>query len=324
MNRTQLQQNRNNMYHRGSNTPRYQRHHQSKPDRSFEESSDSAFFLGKLNKHLDRETIYRALTAEARRMNFYVRKLDMPYGDSRYKTGNKGYAFVHCRTREEATRMISKGQIKLNNQFCEIKPYGGRMDTDSGSSSQNQLGGGGSGGGHDSGVTTGWNTPRNPSWTKQVSQEDFERKFEEIKKFRQRTSTMSSNSISENDDFSTNDNNNTSQSIGELHSVEVQHTSHHHQADIPEEIESPPQPSEYVVQDSTNYSSVFTHENVTPFILAKQSEAINNCGMSAEQFNMAFVAFYEQRLQELNQLQNADALANLQFGLYQKMQEICN
>merc|ERR1711936_361710 len=191
MHRTQIQ-NRNNMYHRGSNTPRYQRHHQpSKTDR-FEESSDSAFFLGKLNKHLDRETIYRALTAEARRLNFYVRKLDMPYGDSRYKTGNKGYAFVHCRTREEANRMIKKGQIRLNNQFCEIKPYGGRMDTDSGCSNQ---------GGHDSGVNSGWNTPRNPTWSKQVSQEEIERKFDEMKKIRQRTSTMSSNSISENDDY---------------------------------------------------------------------------------------------------------------------------
>jgi hypothetical protein len=315
MNRTQLQQNRNNMYHRGSNTPRYQRHHQSKPDRSFEESSDSAFFLGKLNKHLDRETIYRALTAEARRMNFYVRKLDMPYGDSRYKTGNKGYAFVHTRTREEATRMIKKGQIRLNNQFCEIKAYGGRMDTDSGTSTN-------LGGGLDSGVNTGWNTPRNSSWSKQVSQEEIERKVEAIgKSYRQRTSTMSSNSISENDDpYSySNDNNNTSQSIDELH-LEVQH-----QPDIPEEMETTPTgavPSEYVIQDSTNYSSVFTHENVTPYILAKQTEAINS-GMTAEQFNMAFVAFYEMRLQQL-QITTAEEVANLQFGLYQKMQQICN
>jgi len=311
MHRTQIQ-NRNNMYYRGSNTPRYQRHttnHQSKPISNFEESSDAAFFLGKLNKHLDRETIYRALTAEARRMNFYVRKLDMPYGDSRYKTGNKGYAFVHCRNKEEATRMINKGQIKLNNQYCEIKPYGGRMDTDSGSNI----------GGLDSGVNTGFNTPRHPSsWTsKQVSQEEIERKVEAIKNYRPRTSTMSSNSISENDDFS-NDNNNTSQSIDELHS-EVQH-----QPDIPEEMETTGA-SEYVLQDSTNYSSVFTHENVTPFILAKQTEAMNS-GMTTEQFNMAFVAFYELYNGQLQQLQmeNTDEVANLQFGLYQKMQQICN
>merc|ERR1711936_754448 len=247
MHRTQIQ-NRNNMYHRGSNTPRYQRHHQpSKTDR-FEESSDSAFFLGKLNKHLDRETIYRALTAEARRLNFYVRKLDMPYGDSRYKTGNKGYAFVHCRTKEE-----------------------------------------------------------------------IERKVEEIKSYRQRTSTMSSNSISENDEpFSySNDNNNTSQSIDELH-LEVQH-----QPDIPEEMETTTTPEYVQQQESTNYSSVFTHENVTPFILAKQTEAMA-AGMTAEQFNMAFVAFYEMRLQQLQQLENAEDVANLQFGLYQKMQQICN
>jgi len=308
MYRTQTQ-NRNNMFHRGSNTiSRYQRPHQSKPDR-FEENSESAFFLGKLNKHLDRETIYRALTAEARRMNFYVRKLDMPYGDSRYKTGNKGYAFVHCRNKEEATRMINKGQIKLNNQYCEIKPYGGRMDTDSGSNI----------GGLDSGVNTGFNTPRHPSsWTsKQVSQEEIERKVEAIKNYRPRTSTMSSNSISENDDFS-NDNNNTSQSIDELHS-EVQH-----QPDIPEEMETTGA-SEYLLQDSTNYSSVFTHENVTPFILAKQTEAMNS-GMTTEQFNMAFVAFYELYNGQLQQLQmeNTDEVANLQFGLYQKMQQICN
>jgi len=310
MHRTQIQ-NRNNMYHRGSNTPRYQRHHQpSKTDR-FEESSDSAFFLGKLNKHLDRETIYRALTAEARRLNFYVRKLDMPYGDSRYKTGNKGYAFVHCRTREEANRMIKKGQIRLNNQFCEIKPYGGRMDTDSGTSNL--------GGALDSGVNTGWNTPRNSSWSKQVSQEEIERKVEEIKSYRQRTSTMSSNSISENDEpFSySNDNNNTSQSIDELH-LEVQH-----QPDIPEEMETTATPEYVQQQESTNYSSVFTHENVTPFILAKQTEAMA-AGMTAEQFNMAFVAFYEMRLQQLQQLENAEDVANLQFGLYQKMQQICN
>lgn len=44
--------------------------------------------------------------------------------------GNKGFAFVHTKSTEEAQRIIAMGHLKLGNQMCEVKPYGGRTDTE--------------------------------------------------------------------------------------------------------------------------------------------------------------------------------------------------
>jgi len=96
---------------------------QSKP---YEKTVGAAFFVGKLNKSHNREKIYNALRTLGRQHDFYIRKLDMPYADSRKKKGNRGYCFVHCRSQEEVDRVVALKFIKLGNQKCEVKAYDGR------------------------------------------------------------------------------------------------------------------------------------------------------------------------------------------------------
>lgn len=94
--------------------------------------SGAAFFVGKLNKTHNREQIYSALRSLGKRYNFYINKLDMPYGDKVTKRGNKGYCFVHCRSQKEVDRIVALHYIQLGSQKCEVKAYGGRnMDTSS-------------------------------------------------------------------------------------------------------------------------------------------------------------------------------------------------
>lgn len=95
---------------------------QRKPE--FVEDRESAFFLGKLNKHHDREQVYNQLKRLTKPLNFYIRRFDMPNGGN--GRGNKGFAFVHTRSREEARKIISMKFLRLGNQDCEVKPYGGR------------------------------------------------------------------------------------------------------------------------------------------------------------------------------------------------------
>jgi len=92
----------------------------------FREIQGGAFFLGKLNKTHNREQIYSALRNLANRYNFYIRKLDMPYGNKYTKEGNQGYCFVHCRSAEEAARIVALKFVNLGPQRCEVKAYGGR------------------------------------------------------------------------------------------------------------------------------------------------------------------------------------------------------
>jgi len=105
--------------------------HQKPP---FQEIPGAAFFLGKLNKEHNRDQIYNALRELTRSHRFYIRKLDMPYGNKLTKQGNQGYGFVHCRSREEAQRLISMEQITLLDTVCEIKPYGSRGEHSTASS----------------------------------------------------------------------------------------------------------------------------------------------------------------------------------------------
>jgi len=111
----------------------YNRHHYSnnrQPQRkSFVEDRDSAFFLGKLNKHHDREHIYNQLKKLTKHLNFYIAKFDMPNGPN--GRGNKGFAFVHTKTKEQARRIIALKHLRLGNQECEVKSYDGRTDGES-------------------------------------------------------------------------------------------------------------------------------------------------------------------------------------------------
>jgi len=105
--------NQNHSYHR----------HQRKTN--FDEDLQSAFFLGKLNKHHNREQVYNQLRRLTEQLDFYIKRFDMPNGAN--GRGNKGFAFVHCENRVQAQRIISMKFIRLGNQDCEVKPYGGRI-----------------------------------------------------------------------------------------------------------------------------------------------------------------------------------------------------
>lgn len=119
MKRNNHYNNNNHHYHQTSKNSR------NSQKSNFVEDLEAAFFLGKLNKHHDREQVYNQLKRLTKPLNFYIRKFDMPNG-TKDKRGNKGFAFVHCNTKEQAQRIISMKYIRLGNQECEVKPYGGR------------------------------------------------------------------------------------------------------------------------------------------------------------------------------------------------------
>merc|ERR1712168_1137768 len=98
------------------------------PRSQFSEIEGGAFFVGKLNKYKDRDEIYSGLRNLADRYGFYIRKLDMPFADPIAKRGNKGFCFVHCRSRQEAQRMIALRDVTLGDQTVEIKPYSARPE----------------------------------------------------------------------------------------------------------------------------------------------------------------------------------------------------
>jgi hypothetical protein len=92
----------------------------------FQEIEGAAFFLGKLNKNHDREVVYNALRKLTHELDFYIRKLDMPYACNHTKRGNQGYAFVHTNSKEQADRIVAMKAIHLGKQVCEVKAYAGR------------------------------------------------------------------------------------------------------------------------------------------------------------------------------------------------------
>lgn len=98
------------------------------PRSQFSEIEGGAFFVGKLNKYKDRDEIYSGLRNLADRYGFYIRKLDMPFADTISKRGNKGFCFVHCRSRQEAQRMIALRDVILGDQAVEIRPYSARPE----------------------------------------------------------------------------------------------------------------------------------------------------------------------------------------------------
>merc|ERR1711953_405851 len=103
--------------------------HNSARRAPFSEIAGAAFFLGKLNKTNNRDEIYSALMRLSKEHGFYVRKLDMPYGNKHNRTGNMGYCFVHCRSKAEADGVVAQNPVNLGAQRCEVKAYGGRDST---------------------------------------------------------------------------------------------------------------------------------------------------------------------------------------------------
>jgi len=119
---------RNSNYNRNSNS-NYKR--KSQRNSNFVEDRNAAFFLGKLNKNHNREHIYNQLIrlTQMPEFNFYITKFDMPNGPN--GQGNQGFAFVHTKSPEQARRIIAMKHLRLGNQECEVKSYGGRTDAES-------------------------------------------------------------------------------------------------------------------------------------------------------------------------------------------------
>lgn len=160
-----LHKNRN--YHNNNNYF-HSRNQQRKPD--FNEDRESAFFLGKLNKHHDREQVYNQLKRLTKELDFYIKRFDMPNGPN--GRGNKGFAFVHCKNREQARQIISMKFLRLGNQDCEVKPYGGRTSELNSSTSEN--GGRGT-------PDSGCNVPVSAKFENPLKQTDDENNVSEVR-----------------------------------------------------------------------------------------------------------------------------------------------
>jgi hypothetical protein len=241
----------------------------------FQEIPGAAFFIGKLNKNLSRDSIYSALRKAANAHDFYIKKLDMPYGLNR--EGNKGFAFVHTETVEQANKIIRMGKISLNGQQCEIRPYGGRKSCNDARS------------GFDSGCTTGVTTPVNEFDSPREELNEPAMIFKQVsKELNQRVRT---NTVSSSDADSV------------LHPNDESFTDSQVKVEIIEESFEQP-------------AFEFTYENVEPIVLEEQSKALA-AGMNEMEFAMNYAVWYAHYLDELTRglQENAEEVENTRYGL---------
>jgi hypothetical protein len=262
--------NRRAPAHRRNTAPRYSEH-----KTEFHEIPGAAFFIGKLNKNLCRDTVYSALRKAANAHDFYIKKLDMPYGMNR--EGNKGFAFVHTETVEQADKIIRMGKMTLNGQQCEIRPYGGRKSNDANARS-----------GFDSGCTTGVTTPVNEYDSPQEEHHPAMIIKQVSKELNQRVRT---NTVSSSDADSV------------LHPADESFTDSQVKVEIIEESFEQP-------------AFEFTYENVEPIVLEEQSKALA-AGMSEMTFAMNYNAWYVHYLDELERgiQENAQEVEETRYGL---------
>jgi len=85
-----------------------------------EQKNPYAFFLGRLDKSLERNQLFNFLT-----QHVYVTKLDMPRSRNR-DLQNRGFCYVHCKTIEQAQKMLSMPTIEIYGRTCYIHKYDDR------------------------------------------------------------------------------------------------------------------------------------------------------------------------------------------------------
>jgi len=85
-----------------------------------EQKNPYAFFLGRLDKSLERNQLFNFLT-----QHVYVTKLDMPRSRNR-DLQNRGFCYVHCKTIEQAQKMLSMPTIEIFGRTCYIHKYDDR------------------------------------------------------------------------------------------------------------------------------------------------------------------------------------------------------
>lgn len=117
-----------------------------------------AVFLQGIPKHIEREQIY-----EFCQKHGWVKKFDLPPGDRKKK--NKGFAYVHFKTKSEAEKLLKNKTLDFNGKQIRISKYTDRRST-----------------GHttpvnDSGMISRISgTPRNfrsPTWSRQPTVEEI-------------------------------------------------------------------------------------------------------------------------------------------------------
>ena len=111
----------------------------NKPDPNFKEVSGAAFFIGQLDKTVNRDTVYNEIIRHSKQaakgQGFYVRRMCMPTANSSTGTGNCGFAIVHTRSAEEANYVLRLGKLRIAGKDCQVQPYADRRSKkDSGDS----------------------------------------------------------------------------------------------------------------------------------------------------------------------------------------------
>lgn len=111
----------------------------NKPDPNFREMNGAAFFIGQLDKTVNRDTVYNEIIRHSKQaakgQGFYVRRMCMPTANSSNGTGNCGFAIVHTRSCDEANYVLRLGKLRIAGKDCQVQPYADRRSKkDSGNS----------------------------------------------------------------------------------------------------------------------------------------------------------------------------------------------
>jgi len=111
----------------------------NKPDPNFSELNGAAFFIGQLDKTVNRDTVYNEIIRHSKQaakgQGFYVRRMCMPTANSSNGTGNCGFAIVHTRSCDEANYVLRLGKLRIAGKDCQVQPYADRRSKkDSGNS----------------------------------------------------------------------------------------------------------------------------------------------------------------------------------------------
>lgn len=117
----------NNHHHQSGYVPPPVPQQYNKPDPNFKEVNGAAFFIGQLDKTVNRDTVYNEIIRHSKQaakgQGFYVRRMCMPTANSSTGTGNCGFAIVHTRSAEEANYVLRLGKLRIAGKDCQVQAY---------------------------------------------------------------------------------------------------------------------------------------------------------------------------------------------------------
>jgi hypothetical protein len=266
-------------------------YHSAQPARAeFQEIEGGAFFIGKLNKFHGRDQIYSALRQLADEHDFYVRKLDMPYGCNHTKKGNKGFCFVHCKSKEQADRMIAMRDLYLGDQLVEIKPYSGR----------------GQGSMTNSGRSSGYQTPPQNAPVTRYTQNplNIHEPINIMPDAAPLPDRVRSEHSSGNKSLRSSEISDCESAHGEILKPDVERASEDSQYSMSQSPSATPVPEP--TQQSYDWDQIYSLENVAKYVQTQESLAQSR-GISSAQFYQNYVDIYQKLLPELEASYQASA-----------------